>query len=77
MGPSIVKLLLSRDDIAADSQDDYYSTPLEEGIVRLLLSGDDVAVNSRDYEGRSGVATHVYAAFEPTLKSLSFAFTSL
>ena len=57
---AVVRLLLSRDDVAVDSRDKKGRTSLswaamigQEAVVRLLLSRDDVAVDSRDNEGRT------------------------
>ena len=57
---AVVRLLLSRDAVAVDSQDNEGQTPLswaaergKEAVVRLLLSRDDVAVDSRDNEGQT------------------------
>ena len=51
---AIAKLLLSRGDVAADSQDRYGQTPLSwaaikghEVIAKLLLSRGDVAADSQ------------------------------
>ena len=53
-----MRLLLSRDDVVADSHDTKGRTPLfwaaergNEAVVRLLLSRDDVAVASPDVSG--------------------------
>lgn len=50
----VVRLLLARDNVAADFQDEYQRTPLsyaaEEGhesVVRILLAHGDVAINSQ------------------------------
>ena len=57
---AVVKLLLGRDDVAADSQDTYGQTPLSwaaekghEAVVKLLLGRDDVAADSQDTYGRT------------------------
>jgi ankyrin repeat protein len=52
-----VKLLLSRDDVAADSRDGTGRTPLSwastEAAVKLLLDREDVAKDSMDRSGRT------------------------
>ena len=57
---AFVKLLLERDDVAANSKDIWDNTPLmrtakrgNEAVVKLLLERDDVAANCRDLEGRT------------------------
>jgi Ankyrin repeats (3 copies) len=56
---AVVKLLVERDDVAADSRDNYFvRTPLSwaakrghEAVVKLLVERDDVAADSRDDSG--------------------------
>ena len=57
---SIIRLLLSRKDVTADSQDEDGRTPLcwaamrgHEVVVRLLLSRKDVTAESQDKDGRT------------------------
>lgn len=59
---TIVRLLLSRDDVIADSPNRWGQTPLNlavshgfEAIVRLLLSRNDVTADTRDNEGRKSL----------------------
>jgi ankyrin repeat protein len=54
----VVKLLLDRDDVEADSKDNHGQTPLlwaaEQGqdvVVRRLVDRDDVIADSKDEEG--------------------------
>lgn len=52
---AIVKLLLSRDDVAVDTRDNKGRTPVyhaaeyaHEAVIKLLLSRDDVTADSRN-----------------------------
>ncbi|MCJ1255063.1 hypothetical protein MMC24_002879 [Lignoscripta atroalba] len=52
---AVVRLLMTRDDVEADSRDQYGRTPLSlaaenghEAVVRLLMTRDDVKADSRD-----------------------------
>jgi ankyrin repeat protein len=56
----IVKLLVEREDVEADSRDNDGRTPLmlaaqvgHEGIVKLLVEREDVEADSRDNDGRT------------------------
>ena len=56
----IVKMLLQRDDVAADSKSSADRTPLSfaavnghESIVKMLLWRDDVAADSKSSEGQT------------------------
>ncbi len=56
----VVKLLLARDDIEADSKSSGCRTPLSyaidrrhKDIAKLFLSRDDVETDSRDARGRT------------------------
>jgi len=57
---SVVKVLLSLDDIEVNPEDNYGTSPLHdaamnghEGIVRLLLKRNDIKVNLRDIRGQT------------------------
>lgn len=57
---AIVRLLVERDDVDADSKDTSNRTPLSkaaaaghEAIVRLLVERDDVDADCKDHEGKS------------------------
>ena len=74
---SIVKLLLSRDDIVADSRDYVDRTPLSiaangghEVVVRLLLSRDDVEINSRVGRGQTPLSLATKWGRETVVKLL-------
>jgi ankyrin repeat protein len=55
-----VKLLLERDNVAADPKDEYGLTPLwwatergHKAVVKLLLERDNVAADSKDDYGQT------------------------
>ena len=57
---SVIKLLLDRDDVAADAQDCRGRTPLSfaaqhrhKAVLKLLLDRSDVVINSSDNLGRT------------------------
>ena len=57
---AVVKLLVERDDVEADSKDDGGWTPLSlaawnghEAVVKLLVERDDVEADSKDNDGRT------------------------
>jgi Ankyrin repeats (3 copies)/Ankyrin repeat len=58
---AVVKVLVARDDVAADSKDNEYGqTPLSwaaenghEGVVKLLVERDDVEADSKAQNGRT------------------------
>ncbi|KAH0537544.1 hypothetical protein FGG08_005679 [Glutinoglossum americanum] len=74
----VVKLLLSRGDVAADSKDEDGRTPLSwaaEGghqeVVKLLLARDDVAADSKDkYPGRTPLSWAAERGHEEVVKLL-------
>ena len=79
----VVRLLLSRDDVAADSRDNEGRTPLswaaefswaaeagKEAVVRLLLSRDDVVSDSRDIDGRTPLSRAAQRGHEGTVRLL-------
>ena len=74
---AVVKLLLSRDDVAADSQDEDGRTPLSwaaenghEAVVKLLLSRDDVAADSQDEYGQTPLSLAADNGHEAVVKLL-------
>ena len=73
----IVRLLLSRKDVTADSQDEDGCTPLcwaamrgHEVIVRLLLSREDVIADTRDKWGATPLSRAAVGGHEPVVRLL-------
>ena len=74
---AIVRILLSRDDVAADYQYYHGQTPLswaaeigQEAIVRILLSRDDVAADSRGDQGRTPLSWEAQEGPEAEVRML-------
>ena len=74
---AVVRLLLSRDDVAVDSRDDWGRTPLswaaergQETVVRLLLSRDDVTADFRDTSGQTSLSWAAGEGHEPVVRLL-------
>ena len=72
-----MKLLVKRDDVAADSKDDIGRTPLScaagtgcEAVVKLLVKRDDVAANSKDSDGRTSLSWAAGIGHEAVVKLL-------
>ena len=73
----VVKLLLSRDDVAVNSPDLWDQTPLwwasklgHEEVVKLLLSRGDMAVNSHDKRGLTPLLWAAENGYEGVVKLL-------
>ena len=74
---AVVKLLLERDDVEADCQDEYASTPLSwaagnghTAIVKLLLDRDDVVADSQDIDARTPLSWAAEEGEEAVVKLL-------
>ncbi|KAJ9637654.1 hypothetical protein H2199_007144 [Coniosporium tulheliwenetii] len=74
---AVVKLLLDRDDVNADSKDDHSRTPLSlaaegghEAVVKLLLARDDVNADSKDMDGRTPLSWAAVMGRETVVKLL-------
>jgi len=74
---AIVKLLLERDDVAADSKDGYGRTPLwwaagegHEEVVKLLLERYNVAADSKDNNSRAPLWWAARGGYEAVMKLL-------
>ena len=74
---AVVKVLLDRDDVMADSQDKYGQTPLswaaENGhiaVVKLLLDPDNVVADSQDRYGQTPLSLAAVWGHETVVKLL-------
>ena len=74
---AVVKLLVDRDDVAADSKDRSGRTPLllaawdgHEAVVKLLVDRDDVAADSKDRSGRTPLLLAASRGHEAVVKLL-------
>ena len=74
---AVVRLLLSRDDVIADSRDNRGRTPLswaaergQEIVVRLLLSRDDVTADFRDTSGQTPLSWAAEEGHEAVVRLL-------
>jgi ankyrin repeat protein len=74
---AVVKLLVERDDVAANSKDNEGWTPLwwavangDEGMVKLLLKRDDVVADSNDNRGQTPLSLAAVEGHEAAVKLL-------
>ena len=73
----MVKLLVERDDIEADSKDSYGWTPLSraaqqghETVVKLLVERDDVEADSKDFTGQTPLSEAAEHGHEAVVQQL-------
>jgi ankyrin repeat protein len=74
----VVKLLVDRDDVEADSKDSRYGrTPLSwaaryghEAVVKLLVNRDDIEAGSKDRDGRTPLSWAAEYGHEIVVKLL-------
>jgi len=75
---AVVKLLVERGDVEADSKDNYYGqTPLSwaagsghEAVVKLLVERGDVEANSKDDSGQTPLSYAAEDGHEAVVKLL-------
>ena len=74
---AVVKLLIERDDVEADSKDFSGRTPLSyaagsghEAVVKLLLERNDIEVSSRDIRGLTPLFLAIHRRHEAVVKLL-------
>jgi ankyrin repeat protein len=74
----VVRLLVNRNDVEANSTDSHGQTPLSfaargghKAVVNLLVSRDDIAANSKDNDGQTPLFWAAREGYEAVVRLLA------